>query len=204
MLSFRKTCTARETSLLWSIESSVFPYKMIFKSISPYILRITNKCPLILSYWINCAQQNVYQHIHTMVNHWNKRIHNQNLLLNNIFSRQHLNPESRSNVIVSIWLIFKHSTIFTSDALLICMVLLRLGEQIIKIATKSLWYWHYKSFIRFDLDYGVWRHLQQYFRYIVAVTMSGIRTHNVTGDRHWLIAQVIVNPTTIRPRRFTY
>jgi hypothetical protein len=108
-----------------------------------------------------------------MVNHLNKRIHNQNLLLNNIFSRQHLNPESRSNVIVSIWLIFKHSTIFTSDALLICMVLLRLGEQIIKITTKSLWDWHYKSFIRFDLDYGVWRRFQQYFRYIVAVSFIG-------------------------------
>jgi hypothetical protein len=46
--------------------------------------------------------------------------------------------------------------------------------------------------------YGVWRHFQKYFSYIMAV--SFIDGRNRSTRRKPLIAQVVLNPTTIRSR----
>ena len=74
----------RFESLIWSVESSVFLYKMIFKSILPLIHRITNTFLLILLYkghaikdlWWYCHKKVWYFVLEWTIN--DKNIHNKN------------------------------------------------------------------------------------------------------------------------------
>ena len=63
-------------------------------------------------------------------------------------------------------------------------------------------YWWRKSWVPGENHWPVASHWQTLSHNVVSkiLRLSGIWTHNISGERHWLHLYVVVNPTTIRSR----